>query len=371
MNQKNIKATPLDKNMLPTAVDRKGLVYYDAESEPFRIYGIWRQNGAFARIPSKVCAVFDKTLAPEDREKEEHRSSTAGGRIRFITDSPYVAVNVLLEDVYMYFTMSITGTCGLDLYADGEFVGSYRPPLSQKDGYFEALVDIGGERRKRVITLNLPLYCNVEKIYIGLDENATIERAPDYKYEKPVVFYGSSITHGACASRPGMNYPAQIGRLLDCNHHNLGFGGCAKAEPEVAEYIAGLDMSVFVYDYDHNAPDAQYLKETHERMFKTVRDKNPELPIVMISAPYPNPSSNWIERREIIRETYEKALAAGDKNVYFISGTTLFPELGADFTPDGTHPSDLGYYYMARRIAPVISKILDGAESFSWQAPEL
>ena len=144
MSNKEMKSIPVDTNMIaPKTIDREGLKYYDAECEPFRIYGVWRQNGAFARIPSIVCAVFNKSLAPEDRDKDEHRSSTAGGRVRFVTDSPYVAVNVKLQDVYQYMSMSVTGTCGLDLYADGRCINAYRPSIHLEDGYFESLIDIG------------------------------------------------------------------------------------------------------------------------------------------------------------------------------------------------------------------------------------
>jgi len=358
----------LDKNMqVESTINCPGLKYFDAEGAPFRIYGVWRQGEAFARIPSPVCAVFSK-IPPEDRDKDEYRSSTAGGRVRFITDSPYVAVNVKLQGTYQYMTMSVTGTCGLDLYADNKFVGSYRPSIHQEDGWFESLISVGG-RKKRLITVNLPLYCCVEKIYIGLDENSEIESAPDYTYEKPIVFYGSSITHGACASRPGMNYPAQVCRLIDANHHNLGFGGCAKGEPEIAEYIAGLDMGLFVYDYDYNAPDTQYLKETHEPMFKKIREANPSLPIVMISAPKPTLNSSWAERRAVIQQTYDNAVAAGDKNVYILYGSDLIAGLGEDFSPDACHPSDLGYYYIAHRLAPVLKRILSGEEQPDWQPP--
>ena len=367
MENKSIAS--LDKNMqIESTIDRPGLKYYDAECEPFRIYGVWRQNDAFARIPSIVCAIFNKALAPEDWGQEEHRSATAGGRIRFITDSPYVSINAKLEGTYQYMVMSVTGTCGLDLYADNKFVGAYRPSIHQEDGWFESLIDIGG-KEKRLITINLPLYCNVEKIYIGLDEGAVIERAPDYKYEKPIVFYGSSITHGACASRPGMNYPSQACRLIDANHHNLGFGGCAKGEPEMAEYIAGLDMSAFVYDYDYNAPDAAYLLATHEPMFKKIREKHPTLPIIMVTAPKPTLSASWAERRAVIQRTYDNAVSAGDKNVYIVYGSDRIAGLGEDFSPDACHPSDLGYYYMAHRIAPVLERILSGESVADWQAP--
>ena len=370
MSEKNASLASLDKNMqIASTIDRPGLKYYDAESEPFRIYGVWRQNNSFARLPSIVCAVFNKSLAPEDRDKAEHRSQTAGGRIRFITDSPYVSVNVKLQDTYQYMVMSVTGTCGLDLYADNKFVGAYRPSIHQEDGWFESLIEVGG-RKKRVITINLPLYCNVEKIYIGRDENSVIERSPDYTYEKPIVFYGSSITHGACASRPGMNYPSQVCRLIDANHHNLGFGGCAKGEPEIAEYIAGLDMCMFVYDYDYNAPDAKYLAETHEPMFKKIREKHPDLPIVMMTAPKPNLTSAWAERRAVIQRTYDNAVASGDKNVYILYGSDLISGLGEDFSPDACHPSDLVYYYIAHRVAPVLQRILSGEDYPDWEAPK-
>ena len=167
-----------------------------------------------------------------------------------------------------------------------------------------------------------------------------------------------------------MNYPAQVSRLVDCDHHNLGFGGCAKGEPEVAEYIASLDMSVFVYDYDYNANDPQYLRETHERMFKTIRAAHPDLPIVMMTAPKPTLTSSWQERRDIITETYNNAVAAGDRNVYILYGSDLISGLGWDFSPDSCHPSDLGYFYIAHRVAPLIKSILSGEPIEKWEAPK-
>lgn len=349
----------LDKNMqIETNISRSGLRYVNAESEPFRTYGVFREHGFYTRMPSKVAGVMNKQMSEEERARSIHRTQTAGGRVRFITDSPYVAINAKLDDVYQYTTMSITGTCGFDIYADGKFAGAYRPPVDLKDGYFESVVDLGASK-SREITIDMPLYCNVVELYIGLDETCTVSRAPDYKYEKPIVFYGSSITHGACASRPGMNYPAQLSRLLDTNFINLGFGGCAKAELEIAEYVASLDMSLFVYDYDHNAPNPEYLANTHERMFRMVREANPNLPIIMITCPRNDLAGMWGERREIIKRTYDNAVARGDKNVYIIYGTELFPELGGDYSADNCHPTDLGFYFMTKRIAPVIKEILE------------
>ena len=342
----------IDKNMIiETKINRPRIKFFDIDDEPFRIYGIWRDGDRYYRIPSEVSKNVSKNV-------HEMCANTAGGRVRFVTDSSYVAISAELDALYTLSFMPFSGTLGLDVYADGEFAGSYRPPLEIENNSFESVVDLG-ERRKRVITIHTPLYCDLKKLYVGIDAEACLERAPDYKYEKPIVYYGSSITNGACCSRPGLTYESQISRMLDANHHNLGFGGSAKAEVEMAEYIAGLDMSVFVYDYDHNAPTPEYLAQTHERMFKIIRDANPTLPIVMISRPkyYSDPDRD--RRFEVIKETYDRAVASGDKNVYILRGSDFFDEVGGDYTIDGTHPTDLGFYFMARGIAPILKKILE------------
>ncbi len=82
-------------------------------------------------------------------------------------------------------------------------------------------------------------------------------------------------------------------------------------------------MSVFFYDYDHNAPSIGHLKETHEKGFKAIRKQNPELPIVIMSRPVYYPAEFETERFNIIKDTYENAVKNGDKNVYLIDGKTL------------------------------------------------
>lgn len=341
----------VDKNMLlETKINRPRLKFYDIDSEPFRIYGIWRDGDRYYRIPKDVAKAVSGNVF-------DMCGNTAGGRVRFVTNSKYVAISAVLDKLYTLSFMAFSGTLGLDVYADGEFAGSFRPPLEIENNTFEAVVDFA-DSRERVITIHTPLYCDLKNLYVGLDSDAILNIAPDYKYEKPIVYYGSSITNGACCSRPGFTYESMISRMLDTNHHNLGFGGSAKAEVAMAEYIAGLDMSIFVYDYDHNAPTVDYLKETHERMFKIIRAKNPTLPIVMISRPKYYASEDRDKRFEIIRQTYDNALARGDKNVYILRGSDFFDEVGGDYTIDGTHPTDLGFYFMAKGIAPTLEKIL-------------
>ena len=149
-----------------------------------------------------------------------------------------------------------------------------------------------------------PAYVRDLCLELGLDTGAAIRPAPSYPNKK-VVFYGSSITQGACASRPGNSYEAMVARRFGFDYVNLGFSGNAKGEDTMAAYIAGLDMDVFVYDYDHNAPTLEHLAKTHEPFFNIIREKRPDLPVVMIS----RPSSGWLSvetdemRRDVVLQT--------------------------------------------------------------------
>jgi hypothetical protein len=210
----------------------------------------------------------------------------------------------------------------------------------------------------REITLNFPLYYGVEDVFVGLKDGSKLEEASDYLDIPKIVYYGSSITQGGCANRPGNTYESIIAREINVDFVSLGFGGGAKGEPAMAEYITGLDMSLFVLDYDHNAPDPEFLDETHENFFKIVRKAHPELPILMLSRPVYYPKPEEIVRRDIVKKTYENALANGDKNVYFIDGTTLLEECKNNGTVDGIHPTDYGFHCMAKKILPVIKEIL-------------
>jgi lysophospholipase L1-like esterase len=249
---------------------------------------------------------------------------------------------------------AITGSGGFDLYVrqagQDRFVSTFRPSFGYTEGY-ESLFDFKSSEM-REITINFPLYSDVCELYIGLEGGAKIEAPTPYSSEKPVVYYGSSITQGGCASRPGNAYPSILSRKYDLDFINLGFSGNARGEREIAEYIASLDMYAFVYDYDHNAHSAEYLEKTHEPMFKLIRASHPELPIIMMTgASMARCFDNKELRREIIYKTYKNALDAGDKNVYFIDGSSLFRCDDGDMaTVDRTHPNDYGFYRMAKAV---------------------
>ena len=140
---------------------------------------------------------------------------------------------------------------------------------------------------------------------------------------------------------------------------NFGFSGSAKGEPEMAEFIASVPMSIFVMDYDYNAPDALHLQKTHEPFYQIIREKNPTLPIIMLSNPnYRIKKEDSEARLAIIRTTYENALKNGDKNVYLISGENFYDENDPySCTMDNVHPNDIGMQRMAREIRKTLEPV--------------
>lgn len=341
-----------DKNFkVNTSIDREGILFYDIEQKPFKIHGVFREGECFRRMPGNVAKTVNEGV-------NGLHTNAAGGRVRFITDSPYVAI----KTEYVQWKkphFALTGSAGFDMYADDDgesrFLGTFIPTFEGTEGY-ESVKDIG-DSGERVITLELPLYSTVKKLYIGLKEGSILKAAPDYKISKPVVFYGSSITQGACASKPGSCYQSILSRKYNFDYINLGFAGNALGEEAMANYIKDLDMSLFVMDYDANAPSPEHLQATHYRMFNIIREAQPDLPILLLPRPRYIQSAVNKQREQIIYNTYLAAKERGDENVYFISGRELMKLAGDNGTVDNSHPTDSGFLSMACAIAPVIEKI--------------
>jgi len=354
-----VRIDQIDKNLkVETDITETDLVWLDALNEPFALYGVFydTEQGCYVRMPQAVA----DSVSPGVAHLNHY---TAGGRIRFRTDSRCIAIRAVMENNVLMSHITLIGQSGFDLYhidpETGEdlFLQSFRPPMGMKSG-FSSLVQTKGGLRD--YTINFPLYDGVKKLYIAVKKDSRLEAPTAYRVSKPVVYYGSSITQGGCASRPGNSYQAILSRRLDMNHINLGFSGSGKAEKEMVEYLAGLDMSVFVCDYDHNTPSLEHLRMTHKPLYEAVRKTHPELPIVLISAPdVLKRPQDFSARREVIRKTYEQAVADGDKNVYFIDGEELLAgECWDSCTVDGTHPNDFGFYRMAMRIEKTLKPIL-------------
>ena len=352
----------IDKNFAPVSLDGLDVVFKNVTDEPFRLYGLTvpaSKDSDFRRIP-KIEGVNGGVF---------HLSkNTAGVRARFSTTSPYIAIYAEIGDAYHMAHMPLSGSCGFDLYvlegSEERHVRPMIPPTGVCHGqqHYHSIVKLSNKafEKERTYTLYFPLYNGVKKLEIGVAPGSILGEGEPYTQKKPVVYYGSSITQGGCASRAGNAYPAFITHKLNLDHLNLGFSGSCVAEREMAEYIAGLEMCAFVYDYDYNAPTPDYLRETHEPFFSIIRKYNPNLPVIILSAPCAPKNGDDCTRRDIIKATYESAKAKGDKNVYFIDGTQIFDGIFADScTVDSVHPNDLGFARMAEKLIPVIKESLN------------
>ena len=352
------KITEIDKNFSFKAKKKEeNIVFYNAEEKPFDLYGIKKDSaaGKFTRMPLDVAKEVNEgvyTLC----------SNTSGGRIRFRTDSPYIAIKCKIPVIELSSNMAISGTTGFDLYSceNGRYTLEwvFIPDTDENQGYES--IKYFTKKKIREFTLNFPLYNDVNDLLIGIEKGSLLECGDKYSDINPVLFYGSSITQGGCASRPGNAYPAILSREYNFDFINLGFSGSAFGEERIAEYIASLDISCFVMDYDHNAVDAEFLEKTHYKMYEIVRQKNPDLPIILMSMPHCVYAFEGTlqKRKEIIKQTYEKALSEGDKNIYFVDESESFNIFGGDIaTTDLIHPNDLGFACMAESLKPIFNKI--------------
>ena len=332
-----------------------GKLFFDVKNAPFTLHGVLFADKKFRRMPAEIA----KAVSPGVYALH---ANTAGGRVRFATNSAHIYIRAELDKPGKMPHFPLTGSCGFDLHTGRRYVGTFTPPFNVKKN-FKSTVTVPEDLNDgtvRIYTLHFPLYSDVKKVLIGIDKGAILEAPADYKYTKPVVYYGSSITQGGCASRPGNAYENIVSAMLDCDHINLGFSGNAKAEDIMIDYLANLDMSVFVCDYDHNAPTAEHLQNTHEKLFKAVRAKHPALPVVFMTRPQFYLNRDEQNRLAVVQKTYENAIAAGDRNVYFLPGPSLLSEeVRNTALVDNCHPNDSGFVSMASAVAAVLQKIFE------------
>lgn len=321
------------------APDADGLVYRDALDPSFSLLGVTFEKGCYRRLPAAVARSVSE-------EVELLHTHTAGGCLAFLTDSKRITLRVKMHNVEKMPHFALTGSGGFDLYERKE--GAYRylitfiPPFAMTDGFSSQRVL--EDRRKRELRLYFPLYSGVTALSIGLEQGCVLR--PVTVEEPPLVFYGSSITQGGCACKPGNAFPAMVSHLLDRPHINLGFSGSCKGEEEMAAYLATLPMSAFVCGYDHNAPTLTHLERTHLPLVRAVRESHPDIPILVFGRPKAVLSEEEQARRAVIETTCTAV------NGVFIPNEALIPpEISPWATVDGVHPNDLGFHHMAKTIA--------------------
>lgn len=293
---------------------------------------------------------------------------SAGMNVRFMTDSPSIAVRWSLRNERLDMPhMPASGVSGVDLYVKHEgrwgWLGLGVP--DKKDGN-EAVLVSGLPEGMHEYRVYLPLYNGTEKLEIGVKAGCTLTVNPGYPAEraKPMLFWGTSILHGACASRPGMAYPSIIGRRMELPVINLGFSGNGKMDPPIVERIAKLDVSIYVIDCCPNMDPPTLITERTEPLVKALRAARPDTPIVLIeNVPYEQgwfqaaSKTRYVDKNKALRAAYERLCAAGVKRLYYVPCDDLFGH-DQDATVDGVHPNDLGFLRMADAIEPTVRRAL-------------
>lgn len=340
------------------AEDNDTLKYYDASLFPLIGKGFPDTENRYERLPFRLKEV---TRGPV----WSLSTNCSGMAVRFRSNSRVIAVNwEVTKDVVMnHFTP--TGIKGLDLYClvngKWQFVNSARP--SGKSS--KAVIISNMSPQQREFLLYLPLYDGLFHLDIGIESGATIgvPLIDSPRRDKPVVFYGTSITQGGCATRAGMAYPNILSRMLDREIINLGFSGNGKLDYEIAEVMTEIDASCYVIDCLPNVTD-QLMKEKYEHFIDILRKKRPDVPILLVeNILYPHmvfdQKVNFTikEKNTLLRNIWKTRKKLGDKNLYYAESEGIIG-IDQEGTVDGVHLTDLGFLRMSQNLYPEIRKLI-------------
>ena len=354
-------------------VDTNGVKWIDGRYLPLEGKYFSDVDDFYDRLPSGVTTNVNAGV----RGMKHH---TTGMLFRFRTDS-----NRLTFRWVPYYPrlgmghMPATGVSGIDVYRqlpDGRWFYVKTGRIENAKGGELSIAWTPGD----ACLVNLPLYNGIRKFKLGIDKGAKVESLGPRKsgVNKPVVFYGTSITHGGCCSRPGLGFVNIVGRQLDVPVCNLGFSGSGRMELEMADHLARIDASCYVLDCLWNmstpkpAPGAAYqdmyaagfdakdpisvVRFRYEPFIRALRAKRPNVPIVMAEQcdVYCRGQS---EKDKFVRSIYDKLIAEGWKNLVYLPKDEMYVGDG-EGTVDGCHPNDLGMMTMAKAFGKAVKTAL-------------
>ncbi|MBR1920553.1 MAG: SGNH/GDSL hydrolase family protein [Kiritimatiellae bacterium] len=347
-----------DRNMAVPDGDATGLKWIDGRALPIEGRAFDDVDHWYDRLPAGVTTNVNGGV----RAMKHH---TAGMQFRFLTDSRRIVFRWVPYSADLAMDhMPSTGVSGIDVY---RFDARANRWVYVKTGR------IGGADGARIeldwtpgtpCLVNLPLYNGVKSFALGVEPDAAVSplgpRASGV--DKPVVFYGTSITHGGCASRPGMAFVNIVGRALDVPVVNLGFSGSGVMEREMAEHLARIDASCYVLDCLWNmrmkaeGGVGRNVDENYEPFIRRLRAARPGVPIVMaeqcdVRGEGPN------EKDRYVKGLYDRLVAEGWKNLVYLPKDGMYPPDG-EGTVDGVHPSDLGMASLAEAFGRAVKAAL-------------
>lgn len=331
------------------------LKFYDGQMFP--VIGRYHNEVSYNRFPEK----YRNKVRSEVWDLGQH---SAGMSIRFNTNATQITIRWTVKGDNIMDHMPATGIKGVDLYAmtDGswKYVNTCR--VQGKNNEFTVLKTSDPVNREYL--LNLPLYDGVETLAIGVNYSAEIT-PPKQEYmlkKKPVVWYGSSITQGGCASRPGMAFTNIVARSMDRSFINMGFSGNGTFDLPVGEAISEIDASLYIIDCNPNTQTGQVYGRCME-LVKLLKKNRPDIPVLLVEGFYyesgfgRHEESDTYKKNQELKHAFETLKSSGIKGIYYKKGDGM---IGSDHegTVDGVHPNDLGMLRIAEFMEPAIRKLV-------------
>ncbi|MBE6884126.1 MAG: hypothetical protein E7487_05935 [Ruminococcaceae bacterium] len=337
--------------------------WFSVLASPFEIEGFpfYNEEKHFRRL-------MLNTVSPISPTVDELAWNTAGGKVRFRAKLQKLALRTRITVPHFFDHLTADAQCGFDCYADDgtglKYYSTTRFDRSKTE--YECTLFELDETRELEIVINFPLYSGVSELLLGFDEAVVLSPPTPRSYDKNIIVYGSSITQGGCATRPGMAYTNILSRRLDAQVINLGFSGSGLAEAEIAVEIAKIpNAGLFLLDCEANCHKPDWVAGHYPEFVRILRESYPTTPILLLTASPKNVEifhrcerEYRAENKRIQRELVEERRRNGDANIYFLDYEDILGEEWQDETVDGTHATDLGFVYMANGLTPVIRNLL-------------
>lgn len=359
----------VDKNMAGNETKgEEDIIWLPIEDGRLRVSGFafFEEDHKLERIPDRLKDVFEE-INPCLNELGIH---TAGGQLSFRSNTSRVFLRAKITTVPNMVNMTAVAQCGFDCYIgdmpkDMRFFGITKFDTTKSEYTCEVVTKLDTTKVKEFL-FHFPLYAGVIEVEIGIDSTAIIEPPTPYEKEGKIIFYGTSITQGGCASRPGMAYTNYVARKLNLEHCNFGFSGNGLGEYEVAKMLSEVEKPLlYVIDYEANSGTNGRMVKSLNDFIGCLRKEHKEVPILVVSrVPYlmdlleESTGSLRNSLREFQKETVKNLRVLGDEAIYFLDGYTLWGEDFDEYTVDFIHPTDLGFYFMGERLESVIKEIL-------------
>ena len=319
-------------------------------------------DSTYVRIPEDKL----EEVAKDNQALSSLVKHTSGGMMRFSTNSSDLALCVNGLEAHAIHNMAESGVCGFDAYLFNQesqtwqYLNVTNNRITETN--FKAILfsNLPGEKE---VLIHFPLFAKVKEVLVGINQDAIVNKTRPFSLSGKLVFYGTSITQGANASRPGLSYVDQISRHINAEVLNLGFSGNGLGETSIINIIKEInDMRMLIIDYDANAGATGALYSTMIPLIEETRKYHPTIPIIVISRIFyilesyqTSIKQAMKKRRDFQKEVVE---ASNDKHLYYIDGRSLLSPEPFDCFSDQIHLNDLGFYNFSQNLIKYIEQIL-------------